>query len=85
LEHAFANERDVWIQPAPRDLSLAVLWALKEAASKAVGLGLGIGLETVICEEVDSGRHRVALPCGAVLQGRHFEYDQYVIAVCVLP
>ena len=72
------------VQVSRENLALAVLWALKEASSKAVGAGLGIGLTDVICEETAEGRHHVRIKDGPVLRARHLVHEGYVIALCLM-
>ncbi|MHC4178376.1 MAG: 4'-phosphopantetheinyl transferase family protein [Planctomycetota bacterium] len=81
LASAFVNDRDSLLRSRPPEVQLTVLWSLKEACSKAVGLGIGTGLADVICEETVEGRHRVRIKDSPVLQARHLVYEGYVIAL----
>lgn len=84
LAGAFVSDRDSLLRTRPPELRLAVLWSLKEACSKAVGTGMGIGLTDVICEETAEGRHRVRIKDGPVLRARHLVHEEYVIALCLM-
>lgn len=84
LTGAFVNERDARMPTLPTEVRLAVLWALKEACSKAVGLGIGIGLKDVICEEESEGRHNLRVDSGPRFRGRHLLHEGYVIALCLM-
>lgn len=84
LAGAFVHDRDSLIWRRPPEVELTVLWVLKEACSKAVGLGLAVGLADVICEETAEGRHRVRIKDGPVFEARHLVHDGYVIALCLM-
>ncbi|TWT87363.1 4'-phosphopantetheinyl transferase [Pseudobythopirellula maris] len=47
-------------EPSPEQ-RLTTLWALKEAAAKVIGLGVGVGLTTVACQETAPGEHRIVI------------------------
>ncbi len=84
LAGAFVSDRDSLVGERPPEERLAVLWSLKEACSKAVGLGLGIRLADVICEETAEGRHHIRIKDGPVLRARHLVHEGYVIALCLM-
>jgi phosphopantetheinyl transferase len=84
LASAFVNQRDSLIRPRPPEVRLAVLWSLKEACAKAVGVGMAVGLAEVICEETAEGRHQVRIEGGPVCRARHLMHEGYVIALCRL-
>lgn len=84
LAGAFVSDRDLLIRTRPPEVRLAVLWSLKEACSKAVGVGIGIGLADVICRETAEGRHNLWIQHGRQLRARHFLHQGYVIALCFM-
>jgi phosphopantetheinyl transferase len=83
LARAFVNHRDSLIQTRPPQVQLAVLWSLKEAYSKATGVGMGIGLADVVCQETAEGRHKVGIGNGPESRARHCLHEGYVIALCL--
>ena len=83
LAAAFVHPRDRLIRSRPAEIELAILWTLKEACAKAVGTGIWIGLESVICRETAAGRHRLTIEGGPEFQGRHFLYNGYVVALAL--
>lgn len=85
LAPAFVNAEDAAGQDLAPELRLAVLWTLKEAYSKAVGLGLGVGLGNVVVRETSNACYEVSTREGPQLAGRHWSYGQHVIAVCMTP
>jgi phosphopantetheinyl transferase len=82
LASAFVNSEDAVTQGPSPELRLAILWTLKEAYSKAVGLGLGVGLGNVVVRETAAACYEVGTHDGPRLLGRHWRHGQYVIAVC---
>jgi len=84
LASGFVSDRDSLIRTGPPEVRLAVLWALKEACSKAVGVGMGIGLADVICEETAEGRHNLRIKDGPLFRARHLMHEGYVIALCLM-
>lgn len=76
-----AADRAVVLRPDLRQLT--IWWCLKEACSKAVGLGLGVGLAGVECVETAAGCHLVRSPGGEQLMAWHHETDSYVLALCI--
>lgn len=74
------SDRAAVARPEPRQLT--IWWCLKEACSKAVGLGLGVGLAGVECVETAAGCHRVGLSGGEPLAGWHHDCGPYVFALC---
>ena len=84
LAHAFVNDGDSPIRTQPPEVRLAILWSLKEAYSKAVGVGLGVGFADVICEETAEGRYNVRNQDGPEFPARHFVHDGYVIGLCLM-
>jgi 4'-phosphopantetheinyl transferase len=85
LAPAFVHADDAVTQSLASALRLAVLWTLKEAYSKAVGLGLGVGLGNVVVRETAAAWYQVGTRGGPQLVGRHWAYGPYVIAVCMTP
>lgn len=83
LADAFARDRDFLIRPRPPQERLALLWAVKEACAKAVGVGLGVALGDVICEETAEGQLRVWTGDGLTFRARHLLHEGYVIALCL--
>ncbi len=81
LARAFTHERDRLVPAHPEPERLAILWALKEACSKAVGRGLALGLREVTCEETSPGHHRV-VTAGVELAGRHTIHEGHAVALC---
>lgn len=79
LETLFhASERE-WIRELrgeARNLALTRCWAAKEALLKALGLGLGFGLDAVELVP-DGGSLRVARIAGQRAEGWHLETSRY--------
>jgi len=84
LASVFARDRDVLLRPLPNDERLTILWALKEACSKAIGRGLDPGFPDITCEETSEGRHRLTTAAGLELRARHVVREGSVVALCVL-
>ncbi len=79
LRHRFEAEGDKLLRDDPEGGYSTVLWALKEAASKAVGLGLGIGFRKIQCREKTPGRCTIELQDGKVMDGSFIIHDGYVL------
>jgi phosphopantetheinyl transferase len=79
---AFVSPEDRAGPLRERTEQLAIWWCLKEAASKALGLGLGAGLAEIRCVELEQGMHQVTHASGAKMAGWHTLFDGFVIAVC---
>jgi phosphopantetheinyl transferase len=85
LAEMFVTDRDRPSPKTPRRRRLAILWTLKEAASKAVGLGIGVGLSEVVCRALGGGRHELEIDArGARLSAWHYLYEDFVIAVALM-
>ena len=82
LAPAFVNVDDRIDTAGSHEFRLTVLWCLKEAYSKALGLGLGVGLGEVVCRQGPGGEHVVQVRGGPELRARHLAHRGYVIAVC---
>jgi phosphopantetheinyl transferase len=80
---AYRNFNDASVMPRDELHQLAVWWTLKEAASKAWGLGLGAGLAEIACHETVSHFHRMRHADGKSCLGWHCEFDEFVLTLCV--
>jgi len=85
LAGAFAHDGDVLLGSRPDAERLAILWALKEACSKAQGSGLDAGFRDATCCETAPGRHHVMTAGGLALRGQHLVHEGYAFALCVAP
>jgi phosphopantetheinyl transferase len=81
---AFVSPRDSAAVSRERLHQLAVWWCLKEASAKACGLGLGAGLSEIVCTETTGGRHRIQSDRGPAFDGWHTEFEDFVVAVCLV-
>ena len=79
---AFVSPEDQAAHEREQTKQLAIWWSLKEAASKALGSGLGAGLAEIRCQEVSKGLHEVSHATGVTMTGWHTWCEDYVIAVC---
>jgi len=81
----FVTERDWPPLTSGPEKGVTILWTLKEAASKAIGLGIGVDLSNVICRALGRDRHEVRVDAHrALLTGWHFPYDELIIAVTLM-
>jgi phosphopantetheinyl transferase len=83
LGPSFTGARDVLLDAYGPEERLTILWALKEAASKALGVGLGLRFSDIACEEIGPSRHRLTTPDGHELRARHRAHEGYVVALAV--
>ena len=83
LAGLFTTDRDTGLTPRSHEHQLTIFWALKEAYSKSVGLGLGVGLPNVACIETSPGRHSLTSSQRGGMRARHIEYGDYVVAWCL--
>jgi phosphopantetheinyl transferase len=81
LRSQYVNREDHLLAPPGEEVGCAVIWALKEAASKAVGLGLRTGLHNFVCLEKDDRACRIIPPQGPTLDAAYFFLDDSVGAV----
>ncbi len=82
LAPAFVRE-DEWLPARRRSPSQAArLWALKEAAAKAAGGGLGLALRATV-RQAAAGPHAVTWDGTPTLAGWHAVHDGHVVAACV--
>ena len=65
---SFLCAADSTLHEVAADRALAGFWALKEAASKALGLGIGLGLTAVTCKEIAPRRYRLLVCDGPELR-----------------
>jgi phosphopantetheinyl transferase len=84
LAPSFTGDRDVLGGASTPEERLTILWALKEAGSKALGTGMGLRFSDIGCEEVGERRHRLTTPDGRELRARHVTHAGYVVALAVL-
>lgn len=78
----FLARDDEAVRERPALEQLTIWWCLKEAFSKAVGLGLGAGLSEITCRETAPGAHRMRHETGCEMSGWHLRFDDFVIAGC---
>lgn len=79
----FVSPRDRAAVVRPETRQLAIWWCLKEACSKACGLGLGAGFAEMVCTETRVHDHFVLYDRGDGCQGWHAEFEGFIVAVCV--
>lgn len=84
LAGAFVHRRDAAMTALSADLRLAVLWALKEACSKALGVGVAIGFNEVVCDEEAEGRHNLRIAGGPCFRGQYLIHRGFVVALCTM-
>jgi phosphopantetheinyl transferase len=84
LAPSFTGDRDVLVGASAPEERVTILWALKEAGSKALGTGLGLRFSDIRCEEIGERRHRLMTPDGRELRARHLTHAGYVVALAVL-
>ena len=81
LRSHFINEQDSLLASAGEEVGSAVLWAMKEAASKVSGLGLRTGLSNLVCFEKEDRACRIIAPQGPPLEATYFFLEDHVAAV----
>ena len=82
LTPLFLSQHDTALHSRPHEMQLAVFWCLKEACSKALGLGLGAGLSELVCVETAAGRHQVTAPDDSEFRAWHYHFRDHVVALC---
>jgi phosphopantetheinyl transferase len=82
LQRAFANEGDSLADPMASLDYYAILWACKEAASKAVGLGMLIDFKRLRIRG-DRDRNFSIFENGREAGcGKYFFFEEFIIAIC---
>jgi len=82
LRQAFVNEGDLVWRDERGDLFYALCWAAKEAASKAIGLGMMLDFKEMVFYEMGEGSF--SLLCKSEerpVKGQYFFRDNYCIAL----
>jgi phosphopantetheinyl transferase len=77
----FINNRDRLLPLGGQETRAAALWAMKEAASKAAGEGLKIGLSKLVCMEKETRMCLIRRPQGPAFEAAYVLLKGYVAAV----
>ena len=81
LRSQFINEKDSLLARLDEDAYHTVIFCLKEAASKSLGLGLRAGLTNLACQEEKNNFCRITRARGGPLEAKYFFLDDHVAAV----
>ncbi len=81
LRSQFINEKDSLLPTLGEDAHYAVIFAMKEAASKAMGLGLRAGLTGLTCQEEEKYSCRITPALGDSFQGKYYFLNDHVAAI----
>ncbi len=81
LRSHFINEQDSLLASPREEVGSAILWAMKEAASKVSGQGLRTGLWNLVCLEKRDKTCRIIAPQGPPLEATYFFLEDHVAAV----
>jgi len=83
IRNAFMSPFDVRGLADSAEADFAVLWTLKEAYAKAVGVGMQVGLGNLICDgDARTGAPCVRSPTGECAHARYLVYKGYAVGVC---
>lgn len=82
LRRSFAAADDHRLDEGDLPRSFALLWACKEAASKAFGLGMLMDFKELRIRRKGGSRFTVLQRENAVMEGRFFSFGRFAIAFC---
>ena len=84
LREAFVNNHDSLPELGNVEEEYSILWACKEASSKAIGLGWLLDFRKLTIRTYRFGRFAAFLNGLETMQGKYFYFNGFIIAICCL-
>jgi phosphopantetheinyl transferase len=83
LQNAFVGQEDFLSNISESQKYFTVLWACKEAASKAMGLGMATDFKTLKIKGDDTNRFSILDNGEEAMRGIYFFFQNFIVAICV--